>query len=106
MNTDANASTAAGTPVAASRPRRLGLVVVMLLAGLSGHLLAARLIGSRVAYRDHIAGFFLIALITGLLLLGLERLLWRGRRDITLLSFALVQALFGLVIFILRPGVH
>ncbi len=106
MNIGANARTAVGPPAAASRPRRLGLVAALLLAGLAGHLLAARLIGSRVAYRDHIAGFFLIAFVTGLLLLGLERLLWRGRRDLTLLSFALVQALFGLVIYILRPGVH
>ena len=106
MTIDANDRTASGTPGAAPRPRRVGLVAVLLLAGLAGHLLAARLIGSRVAYRDHIAGFFLIAFVTGLVLLGLERLFWRGRRDITLLSFAIVQALFGLVIYILWPGVH
>jgi high-affinity Fe2+/Pb2+ permease len=89
-----------------ARPLRLGLVTVLLLAGLAGHLLAARLIGSSIAYRDHVAGFVLIAVVTGILLLGLERLFWRGRRDVTLLSFGLVQALFGVVVFFLRPGVH
>ena len=92
--------------VVTPRPRRLGLVGALLLAGLSGHLLAARLIGSGVAYRDHIAGFVIIAAVTGLLLLGRERLFWRGRRDRTLLIFGLLQALFGLVVYILPPGVH
>ena len=106
MTMDASAPSTGGTLAAAPRPRHLGLVAALLLAGLAGHLLAARLIGSRVAYRDHVAGFFVIAVVTGLLLLGLERLLWRGRRDVTLLCFAIVQALLGLVIYILRPGVH
>lgn len=103
---DANARASHGTPMSASRPRRLGLVTVLLLLGLLGHLLAARLIGSRIAYRDHIGGFFLIAAVTGLVLFGLGRLFWRGRGDLTLLIFAVVQALFGLIVYILRPGVH
>jgi hypothetical protein len=104
MDTNARAST--GAPAATPRPRRLGLVAALLLVGLAGHLFAARLIGSWVAYRDHIAGFFLIAAVTGLLLFGLGRLFWRGRGDLTLLSFAAVQALFGLIVYVLRPGVH
>ncbi len=103
---DASARTSEETPAAASSPGRLGLVAALLLAGLAGHLLAARMIGSGVAYRDHIGGYCLIAVVTGLPLFGLERLFWRGRRDLTLLIFALVQALFGLIIYILRPGVH
>jgi FtsH-binding integral membrane protein len=106
MTMDTSARATGDTLAASPRPRRLWLVAALLLAGLSGHLFAARLIGSPVAYRDHIGGFFLIAAVTGLLLLGLERLFWRGRRDLTLLCFAVVQALFGLVIYILRPGVH
>jgi high-affinity Fe2+/Pb2+ permease len=103
---DAMERDAAGAPPAAKRLRRLGLVAALLVAGLSGHLLAARMIGSGHAYRDHISGYFLIAAVTGLLLLGLERLFWRGRRDRTLLIFALLQAVFGLIVFFLRPGVH
>jgi hypothetical protein len=106
MTMDPSARATSGTLVAAPRPRHFGLVAALLLAGLAAHLLAARLIGSRVAYRDHIAGYFLIAVVTGVLLLGLERLLWRGRRDLTLLYFAAVQALLGVVVYILRPGVH
>jgi FtsH-binding integral membrane protein len=106
MSIDANARTADGAPALTPSSRRPGLVSALLLAGLAGHLLTARLIGSHVAYGHHIAGFVLIAFVTGLLLIGLERLLWRGRRDFTLLSFALVQALFGLVVYILRPGMH
>jgi high-affinity Fe2+/Pb2+ permease len=106
MSIDANARTTDGAPALAPSSRRPGLVSALLLSGLAGHLLAARLIGSGVAYRHHIAGFFFIAVVTGLLLMGLERLLWRGRRDFTLLSFALVQALFGIVVYFLRPGVH
>lgn len=103
---DANASASHGTPTSAARARRLGLVTVLLLLGLLGHLLAARLIGSRTAYRDHIAGFFLIAAVTGLVLFGLGRLFWRGRGDLILMIFAVVQALFGLIVSLLRPGVH
>jgi hypothetical protein len=93
MTMDPSARTTGGTLVAAPHPRHLGLVAALLLAGFAGHLLAARLIGSRIAYRDHIEGYFLIAVVTGVLLLGLERLFWRVRRDLTLLYFAVVQAL-------------
>lgn len=109
MIPDPELRAASGAPPTTSRPPGRGLVagvVLLLLLGLAGHLFAARLIGSPVAYRDHIAGFVLIAVVTGLLLLGLERVFWRGRRARTLLVFALVQALFGLVVYVLRPGVH
>lgn len=91
---------------AASTSPRYGLVAALLAIGLLGHLLPARLIGSAIAYRDHIGGFLLIAAVTGLVLVALERFFWRGRRDVTLLIFASVQALFGIVVYLLRPGVH
>jgi hypothetical protein len=103
---DAPARAAIEAPIVVVHPPRLGIVAVLLLVGLAGHVLAARMIGSGIAYRDHIAGFFVIAAVTGLPLLGLERLFWRGRRDVTLLIFAALQALFGIVIYFLRPGVH
>lgn len=102
---DANARASRGTPTSASRARRLGLVVVLLVIGLLGHLFAAHLIGSRTAYRDHIAGFLLIAAVTGVVLFGLGRV-WRGRGELILMIFAVVQALLGLAVALLPPGVH
>ncbi|MFL5540632.1 MAG: hypothetical protein ACJ8J0_16700 [Longimicrobiaceae bacterium] len=93
------------TPTPALPPRRVGAAAVgmaaaLLLLGLLGHLLAARAMGgSRVAYVHHVAGFFIIAALTGLPLLGLARLFWRGRRGVTLLAFAAVQALLGLMVY-------
>ena len=83
------------------------LGVVLLGAGLLGHLLAARAIGgSYVAYRDHIFGFFLLTLVSGVLLAGLGWRFWKGRHDITLLILGGVQALFGVVIYIERFSIH
>ena len=79
----------------------------MLLVGLLGHLLAARAMGgSRGAYVHHVGGFFIIAALTGLPLLGLAWLFWRKRRGVTLLVFAVVQALLGLAVYAgqLRPS--
>ncbi len=93
------------TPPPTPPPRRVGATAVgiaaaLLLLGLLGHLLAARAMGgSRVAYVHHVLGFFIIAALTGLPLLGLARLFWRGRRGVTLLAFAAVQALLGLVVY-------
>jgi hypothetical protein len=77
-----------------------GIAAALLLVGLLGHVLAAGAMGgSRIAYIHHVAGFFIIAAVTGLLLLGLARLFWRGRHGVTLLAFAAVQALFGLAVY-------
>jgi hypothetical protein len=79
------------------------LGVVLLVVGLLGHLLAARAIGgSALAYQHHITGFFLILVVTGVILWGLGRLFWKGRRDITVLLVGAVQALFGIAIYLMR----
>ena len=79
------------------------LGVVLLAAGLSGHLFAARAIGGYyIAYRDHIVGFVGLTIISGLIIAVLGWRFWRGRRDITVLILGLVQAIVGLIIFINR----
>jgi uncharacterized membrane protein (UPF0136 family) len=83
------------------------LAVVLLAAGLSGHLLAAHAIGGYyVAYRDHIAGFLLASIVTGAIIAGLGWRFWRGRHDITMLILGVVQALFGLVIYVNRFNIR
>ena len=98
--------TTAAPDDAASRSRML-LGVVLLVAGLLGHLFAARAIGGYyVAYRDHVFGFFIILLVTGAVIAGLGWRFWRGRTDVTLLAIGVVQALFGLWVYINRFGIH
>jgi len=78
-------------------------VAVLLALGLLGHLLAARAIGgSRMAYTHHVFGFFLILVVTGIIIALLGRWLWRDRPRITWLVVAAVQALFGLIIYLDR----
>ena len=76
---------------------------VLLAAGLCGHLFAARGIGgSYIAYRDHIAGFAILT-IASLIIVGLLGWrFWKGRRDVTLLTVGVIQAILGLVIYIER----
>jgi len=79
------------------------VVAVLLALGLLGHLLAARAIGgSRMAYTHHVFGFFLILVVTGIIIALLGRWLWRDRPRITWLAVAAVQALFGLIIYLDR----
>ena len=86
------------------RSRSRGWIGLLLLAaGLLGHLLAAQAIGgSYVAYRDHILGFLILSLVSGAVIAGLGWRFWRGRHDITLLILGVVQALLGLVIYLER----
>jgi hypothetical protein len=84
------------------RPSWIWLGVVLIVVGFLGHFFAARAIGSYIYYRDHIFGFFVILLVTGSIIALLGRLFWRGRRDITVLTIGVVQALFGIVIYIYR----
>ena len=87
--------------------RRAWLGVLLIVIGLLGHLFAARAIGgSYVAFRDHIFGFFLILLVSGALIAGLGWRFWKGRHDITLLIVGVVQALFGVVVYVERFHVH
>ena len=100
----------ASRTVAAPNPAnvaRIWIGVALLGLGLLGHLLAARAIGGTfVAFRDHIGGFFLIAIVTGAIIAGLGWRFWKGRRDITLLTIGVVQALFGLIVYLERFRIH
>lgn len=82
---------------------RIWLGVLLLAAGLLGHLLAARAIGgSRMAYTHHIQGFVFLTAVSVVLVGGLSMRFWKGRHDITLLVVGVVQALIGLAIYIER----
>ena len=86
---------------------RIWLGLALLAAGLLGHLLAARAIGGTYrAYRDHIFGFCIILVVTGGIVALLGWRFWRGRRDVTILVVGVIQALFGLFVYIERFGVH
>jgi hypothetical protein len=83
------------------------LGLVLLVIGFLGHFFAARAIGgSYIAFRDHIFGFFLILVVSGLIIAGLGWRFWKGRNDITLLIIGVVQALFGIFVYIERFSVH
>lgn len=87
--------------------RLIWLGALLLVVGFLGHFFAARAIGgSYVAFRDHIGGFFLILIVTGAIIAGLGRLFWKGRNDITVLIIGLVQALFGILVYVQRFSVH
>lgn len=85
---------------------RVWLGVVLLAVGLAGHVFAARAITpwvpAWIAYRDHVAGFFLILAVTGATVAALGWRLWRGRRDVMFLVIAALQAIAGIVIYIER----
>ena len=89
--------------VASPPNRRLAwLGVLLIVVGFLGHFFAARAIGTYIYYRDHIFGFFLILLVTGSIIAGLGWRFWKGRKDITLFVIGVVQALFGIAIYIMR----
>ncbi|MBK5188350.1 MAG: hypothetical protein JJD97_08885 [Gemmatimonadaceae bacterium] len=93
-------------PPAARRDLTL-LGVLLIVLGLLGHLLAARAIGgTHLAYRDHIFGFLLIGVVSSIIIGGLGWRFWRGRSDITWLTIGVVQALFGVFVYIMRFRVH
>ena len=81
----------------------IALGTVLLVAGLCGHFFAARGIGgSYIAYRDHIAGFVILTVASLIVVGPLGWRFWKGRRDITLLTIGVIQAVLGLVIYIER----
>jgi hypothetical protein len=94
--------------VQASKDRRLiWLGVIFLVVGFLGHYFAARAIGGNyIAFRDHIGGFFLILIVTGAIIAVLGRWFWKGRNDITVLIIGVVQALFGILVYVNRFSVH
>jgi hypothetical protein len=82
---------------------RMWLGIVLMAAGLSGHLFAAQAIGGYyIAYRDHVGGFVGLTIVSGLIIALLGRRFWRGRHDITVLIIGAVQAVGGLLIYINR----
>ena len=82
---------------------KIALGIILLVVGLLGHVLAARAIGgSAIAYEHHIFGFFLILVVTGAVIALLGWRFWKGRRDVTLLIVGVVQALFGIWIYVNR----
>jgi hypothetical protein len=100
------ATSSASAVPAAQRPL-IWLGVILTALGLLGHVLAARAIGgTHLAYRDHLFGFVLIAVVTGAIIGGLGWRFWKGRPGITMLTFGAVQALFGLFVYITRFHVH
>ena len=79
---------------------------VLLVAGLSGHLLAADASGGHyIAGRDHIFGFVFLTLVAGLIIVLLGRRYWKGRHDLTVLILGAVQAVIGFVIYLNRFNV-
>ena len=84
-------------------PLSRSLVVAFFAVGLLGHLLAANAIGgTRIAYTHHVLGFFLILIVTGVIIVALGRWLWRDRPAVTWLVVSAVQAVFGLIIYLDR----
>ena len=98
----------AGVAVAVkNNPAFTWLGVLLIIVAFFCHFFAARAIGgSYVAFRDHIAGFFLILIVTGAIIAGLGWRFWKGRRDITMLIIGVVRAAFGIVVYIQRYHVH
>jgi hypothetical protein len=100
-------ATSAGAPVAKNNPILGWLGGLLIGVAFFCHYFAARAIGgSYIAFRDHIAGFFLILIVTGAIIAGLGWRFWKGRGDITLLIVGVVQALFGIVVYMQRFHVH
>lgn len=88
-----------------SRWTWLGLI--LLLVGFLGHYFAARAIGgSYIAYRDHIAGFVLLTLVSGAIVALIAWRFWKGRHDITLLIVGALQAVIGYWVYLERFSVH
>ena len=86
----------------ATKPLYTWLGVLLIAVGFFGHFFAARAFGTYIYYRDHIAGFFLILLVTGSIIAGLGWKFWKGRNDITVFVIGLVQAIFGIAIYLMR----
>jgi uncharacterized membrane protein (UPF0136 family) len=81
--------------------------VVLVVCGFLGHFFAARAIGGTyIDYRDHIFGFVLLTVVSAVIVAALGVRFWKGRRDITLLTVGIIQALIGVLIYVNRFAVH
>ena len=81
--------------------------IACLAAGLLGHVLAAQAIGGTfIAYRDHLLGFVLLTAVFGGLTAMIGRRFWRPHPEWTVLAVGVVQALFGVYVYIERFSVH
>jgi hypothetical protein len=93
-------------PTQASRTR-MWLGMALLVAGFLGHCFAARAIGGTyIAYRDHLAGFVILTLVSGAILALLGRYFWKGRPDVTVLALGALQAAIGVFVYVNRFSVH
>ena len=82
--------------------RQAALGVALLIAGLIGHLMAANAEGGRaIHYRHHIFGFFLLTVVSALIVWALSLRFWRGRHGMTLVIVGALQAVFGLIIYLM-----
>ena len=98
--------TVSSTDARRSNPAFIWLGVALLVVGFFEHFFSARAIGGYyIAYRDHIFGFFLIAVVTGVIIWLLGRWLWK-RRDITVLIVGAVQAVLGFIVYLNRFNIH
>ena len=78
---------------------------MLLTIGLLGHLLAANAEGGRaIHYRHHILGFVLLSVVSGMVIAALGRFFWRGRPDVSLLIVGALQAIVGLLIYVMFSG--
>lgn len=85
----------------------LSVGILLLAAGLMGHLLAAHAIGGfYIAYRDHIFGFVILTTVAGLIIAGLGWRFWKGRWDLTVLILGIVQAIIGFLIYLNRFNIR
>ena len=88
-----------------TRTGALGLA--LLAVGLLCHTLAAQAIGgSYVAYRDHIVGFLILTVVSGLLISGLGWRFWKRRHDVSILILGALQAVLGVWVYIERFSVQ
>jgi hypothetical protein len=107
--TSASFRMTSAVPAATGTPRTgaYAVGVALLLAGAAGHFFAARAIGgTRIAYRDHMGGFLLLSVIGALFLGSGQRILWRGRQDITLLLNGAAQLAIGIYAYVNRFDFH
>jgi hydrogenase/urease accessory protein HupE len=84
---------------------RLWLGVLLLAVGLVFHLLAANAEGGRaIHYRHHVLGFFVLTAAAALLVVGLGRVFWRGRYDLTVLVVGALQTILGMWVYAMFSG--